>query len=292
MRGFERGRSHGWPQFALISSTGVSVVSQGPLLPAQQQQVLNELQGDARLVYHCGLTPSKLPDLVENNPMIAIECLLKLMSSTQITEYLSALVNMDMSLHSMEVTHNYSWRMRVSSCVTKISLHGSRVFVLSCCITIGITAFVLQPGASLVQRICAFSRLIHFHNCLSTLVRHMRGVLGQPMGERMEFRSFAHRYDRSGSKSGSNVVVSLHVVCRSVSESYVRDLCPLRCLYSLIMLQVVNRLTTSVDLPTEFIHLYISNCISSCENIKDKYMQVRTGMTFGCWESVYCLWCS
>jgi hypothetical protein len=110
-----------------------------PLLPNERRMVIDYLSSSSnkntynsnveqlmRFMNDAGLTPITLPNLVEHNPLIAFECLLLLLQHSNddendednnnnknnaITsnennlknEYISSLIGMDMSLHSMEV---------------------------------------------------------------------------------------------------------------------------------------------------------------------------------------------
>ena len=42
------------------------------------------IEEDPKIILSCGLTPEKLPSLVENNPSIAVDVLLRLYSTNQI----------------------------------------------------------------------------------------------------------------------------------------------------------------------------------------------------------------
>lgn len=95
-----------------------------PLAPNEQRTVLQMLNEGSknsdeekiafRMVKESGLTPQNLPRLVEHNPLVAYECLVQILTFSaedDKNEYLSALIGMDMSLHTMEVvnrlaTHN------------------------------------------------------------------------------------------------------------------------------------------------------------------------------------------
>ena len=85
----------------------------------QQTSPTKEKTGSSRwerralsLIADSGLTPQNVSRLVDNNPIIAIECLLLILTCPEESisindknEYLSSLAGMDMSIHSMEVVN-------------------------------------------------------------------------------------------------------------------------------------------------------------------------------------------
>ncbi len=74
-----------------------------PLPPELHAELLERLEDSLPALEQAGLSPARLVDLVEQNPGFAIELLFKLMSSAEISDYLTVLVNMELTPHSMEV---------------------------------------------------------------------------------------------------------------------------------------------------------------------------------------------
>ncbi|XP_053667152.1 CCR4-NOT transcription complex subunit 11 [Anopheles marshallii] len=72
---------------------------------ADQQTLVNELEKDTQQTHLSCVTPEKLPNLVEYNPTIAIEILMRMLKTRHIEAYLEAIVDMELSLHSMEVVN-------------------------------------------------------------------------------------------------------------------------------------------------------------------------------------------
>lgn len=67
-------------------------------------QFTHAVEKEPKLILQCGLTPLKLPCIVQNNPTLAILLVQKLtLFPNVVNEYLEALVSMDMSIHSLEV---------------------------------------------------------------------------------------------------------------------------------------------------------------------------------------------
>ena len=72
--------------------------------PSEQQQILDILHDHPDLITRLHFPPSKFPFLVEHNPTFSIS-FFQLLPSNHLNDYFQSLLNMHLSLHSIEVVN-------------------------------------------------------------------------------------------------------------------------------------------------------------------------------------------
>ncbi|RIA98752.1 hypothetical protein C1645_731479 [Glomus cerebriforme] len=87
---------------------------QRALILPEEEFILSQFKKNDKLVYQCDLSPEKLPDLVENNPRLAVEALLQLKSSPQVGKFLKTFVTINDPERLQQSSMEPVTRMRIS----------------------------------------------------------------------------------------------------------------------------------------------------------------------------------
>jgi hypothetical protein len=136
---------------------------ESPLTPPVQHKVVDAIREHPDFYLMAGgVTLESFPKLVEENPPLAIECLAQLLRGSNSTAYLDALVNMRVSLHTIEVVNRLTTTPGIE--IPKAFLHK----YISTCITTCENIQDKYMQNRLVRLFCAFLQSLLRNNIVST----------------------------------------------------------------------------------------------------------------------------
>jgi CCR4-NOT transcription complex subunit 11 len=127
------------------------------LHPDKMRRALAILKESPGAIFSSGLTPGRLPRVVEHNANLAVQCLLLLISSPSIADYFAALVDMDLSLNSLEMVNQLTAMVEIPEAF----LH----LYMSNCMSSCVNVRELNLQRHLVRLVCVFVQSL-VRNCV------------------------------------------------------------------------------------------------------------------------------